>query len=132
VIALDTNVLVRFLVQDDPAQGRTAATLIGGLTAEAPGWICREVAVEMVWVLERAYRLTRAEIADAVEALLEARELRFEAEDRVGLAINRYRKGGPGFSDQMILIAAGQAGCSGLFSFDRRLVQAGAVAVDGA
>ncbi len=129
MIALDTNVLVRFLVQDDAAQGAAATALIAGLSAEAPGWICREVAVELVWVLERAYRMTRAEIAGAVEALLEARELRFEAEDRVGLAISRYRQGGPGFSEQMILIAAGQGGCDALVSFDRKLVEAGARAV---
>ncbi|MCE6967351.1 PIN domain-containing protein [Cereibacter sphaeroides] len=132
MIGLDTNVLVRFLVQDDPAQGAAAARLLGGLTRDNPGWICRETAVELVWVLERAYRLGRAEVSAAVEGLLEAEELVVEAADRVGLALSRYRQGGPGFSDQMILIAAGQAGCERLYSFDRKLTAAGAEPVPAA
>jgi len=55
MIALDTNVLVRFLTQDDPGQGRLASTFIGSLTEANPGFVCREVLVELVWVLERSY-----------------------------------------------------------------------------
>ena len=120
MIGIDTNVLVRFLVQDDPAQARAADRLIGTLTEASPGFICREVMVELVWVLERAYRLTRAQIVSAVEGLLEARELQIETADRVGLALSRYREGGPGFSDQMIRIAAADAG-GALATFDIKL-----------
>jgi len=56
MIALDTNVLVRFLAQDDPDQGRMATDLIGGLTEQKRGFVAREVLVELVWVLERSYR----------------------------------------------------------------------------
>ena len=121
MIALDTNVIVRFLVQDDPAQGRQAQTLMAGLTTDAPGFLCCEVMVELVWVLERAYRFSRAEIAAAVEGLLEAAEVHIETADRVGLAINRYRAGGPGFADQMILLAATAQGCRTLVTFDLAL-----------
>ncbi len=121
MIALDTNVLVQFLTQDDPIQAAAAARLIARLTPEAPGFVAREVVVETVWVLERAYKYTRAEIAAALIGLLEARELRIEADARVGLAIDRYGKGGPGFSDQMIRAAAGEAGCKALASFDRQV-----------
>ena len=55
--ALNTNVLVRFLTQDDPDQGRMASGLIGGLTEQSPGFVAREALVELVWVLERSYRL---------------------------------------------------------------------------
>jgi predicted nucleic-acid-binding protein len=54
VIALDTNVLVRFLVQDDPSQAHLAGEIIDQLTEEAPGFVSREVLIELVWVLERA------------------------------------------------------------------------------
>lgn len=120
LIGIDTNVLVRFLVQDDPGQARIADELMGALTEDAPGFVCREVMVELVWVLERAYRLTREQIVAAVEGLLEARELRVEAVDRVGLALSRYAQGGPGFSDQMIQIAAKEAGAD-LATFDAKL-----------
>ena len=59
MIALDTNVLVRFLVQDDAMQGQAASALIDGLTELDPGYICREVIVELVWVLERVYKVHR-------------------------------------------------------------------------
>ncbi len=87
MIALDTNVLVRFLVQDDPTQGQAAAELVDGLTEQEPGYICREVIVELVWVLERAYKMTRAQIAPAVEGLLTSREFVVEDADRVGLGL---------------------------------------------
>lgn len=120
MIGLDTNVLVRFLVQDDPAQANLATALISGLTATNPGFVCREVLVELVWVLERAYSLSRRDIARAMDGLLEAQELVIETADRVAVAVDRYRKGGAGFADQMVALAGQGAGCSETVSFDRK------------
>ncbi|WP_103174524.1 PIN domain-containing protein [Paracoccus sp. SY] len=122
MIALDTNVLVRFLVRDDPQQAAEASALFAGLTEDNPAWLSREVLVELVWVLERAYRLPRADIASAVDALLAAQEVVVESPDRIGLAVERYRQGGAGFSDHLIALAAHAAGCSATFSFDRQAV----------
>jgi predicted nucleic-acid-binding protein len=122
VLALDTNVLVRFLTRDDPGQWAAADAVMAGLSAEAPGLICREVMVELVWVLERAYDLPREDIARAIVGFLEAPEIRVEAADRVGLALSRYAKGGPGFSDQMIRLAAAAGGCE-LVTFDAKLAR---------
>lgn len=130
MIALDTNVVIRFLTQDDPAQSRQASALFSQLTADSPAFLCREVLVEIVWVLERAYDLSRQEIATAVEELLAAREIVVEAAERVGLAIGRYRAGSAGFSDHMIALSAQDAGCSATYSFDRKAVtQAGMTAL---
>lgn len=123
MIALDTNVLVRFLVQDDPKQGQAAAELVDGLTEQEPGYICREVIVELVWVLERAYKMTRAQIAPAVEGLLTSREFVVEDADRVGLGLARYAMGGAGFSDRMILLASFDAQCACLATFDKALAR---------
>ena len=60
MIAIDTNVLVRFLTQDDPDQARAATEFMNGLRESDPGFIGREVMVELVWVLERAYGFGRA------------------------------------------------------------------------
>jgi len=120
VIGLDTNVLVRFLVQDDPDQAAAATALISGLTEAEPGFVCREVLVELVWVLERAYSLPRGDIARALDGLLEARELIVEAAERVAIAADRFRRGGPGFADQMIALAGQAAGCANTVTFDRK------------
>lgn len=120
MIGLDTNVLVRFLVQDDPEQGAAARALIERCTAEDPGYVPREVMGELVWVLARAYRFGRQEIVRALEGLCEAEELRIEAADRVGLALHRFRNEGHDFADTMIALAARDAGCETLYTFDRR------------
>lgn len=120
MIGLDTNVLVRFLVQDDPEQAAAATALFSGLSLSDPGFVCREVLVELVWVLERAYGLPRADIALALDGLLEAQELVIETADSVAVAVDRYRKGGAGFADQMVALAGQGAGCHVTASFDRK------------
>jgi predicted nucleic-acid-binding protein len=123
VIALDTNVLVRFLVQDDADQARVAGAIIDQLTAAEPGFVGREVLVELVWVLERAYGYTHAEIAGSLDGLLSAIELQIEAADDVGSALELYRKDGFGFADLMIAAAARRAGAAELVTFDRKAAQ---------
>lgn len=108
------------LVQDDPAQAALASAAFAALSEHAPGWISREVMVETVWVLERAYRLPRDRIADAIDGLLSARELVVEEADRIGLAAQRWREGGAGFADQMIALAGQGAGCHETLTFDRK------------
>ncbi|MEV8468354.1 PIN domain-containing protein [Fluviibacterium sp. DFM31] len=130
MIGLDTNVLVRFLTRDDPAQWAVAEHLMSGLSATHQGFVCREVVVELVWVLERAYGLKRAAIAQVLIGLLEAPELRVEAADRVGLAVSRYARGGAGFADQMIRLAAEAEG-GRLVTFDQRLAREDLVDLPG-
>jgi len=121
VTAIDTNVLVRYLVRDDAKQAEAARALLEGLTRQDPGFVCREVAIELVWVLERAYRFGRAEIADVLLELLATDCLVFESADYVISSVLRYRQGGPGFSDLMILAAAQRAEALPLHTFDGRL-----------
>ncbi len=123
MIAIDTNVLVRFLVQDDPGQAAAASTFMRSLTAAAPGFISREVMIELVWVLERAYRFGRIEVAAGIEGLLASVEIEVEAADDVGTATFRYRDEGFGFADLMIAAAARRAGAPSLVTFDRKAAQ---------
>lgn len=120
MIALDTNVLVRFLVQDDPLQAQLATNVIDQLTDDTQGFVSREVLIELVWVLERAYRLGRAEIAVALDGLLSATELDIEGSDEVAPALELYRNDGFGFADLMIVAAARRAGANELVTFDRK------------
>ena len=123
MIALDTNVLVRYLVADDARQAKAARLLLEGLTTEHPGFICREVIVELVWVLRRAYGFSRARIATVLENLVATEALEVEAAEDVARAAVNYRRGGAGFSDLMIAAAAKRVGSDTLYTFDRKVAQ---------
>jgi predicted nucleic-acid-binding protein len=120
MIALDTNVLVRFLTQDEPSQVRVATDLISDLTEESPGFVCREVLVELVWVLERSYKFSRSDISGVLEGLLSASELVIEEADSIGSLLQLYEVKGFGFSDLMIRQAARRSGSSYLAAFDKK------------
>ena len=123
MIALDTNVLVRYLVDDDAAQVQSAHALMAGLTPDRPGFVCREVLVELVWVLDRAYRFPRERIASVIEDLAASAELHVEATNDVIRAADGYRRGQAEFSDRMIAAAARRAGAEALYTFDRQAAQ---------
>lgn len=123
MIALDTNVLVRYLVDDDAEQALAARVLLENITAERPAFVCREVVVELVWVLERAYRLPRARIASVLEGLIATEGLDIEAANDVARASSRYRQGEAGFADLMIASAAERSGASPLYTFDRQFAR---------
>ena len=120
MIALDTNVIVRFLVQDDAEQARLAADVFDRLTDDELGFVSREVLVELVWVLERAYGYSRVEIASAIDGLLSSTEIVIEAGDDVGPALELYRNDGFGFADLMIAAASRRSGAIELVTFDRK------------
>ena len=128
--ALDTNVIVRYLVGDDPEQAEASRALLEGLTPDDPGFVCREVMIEVAWVLERGYGFTRPQVADALMGLTASDSLVVESSDDAAAAAYRYRRGGAGFSDLMILAATERAGAAPLHTFDRRLArEPGAVLV---
>ena len=120
MIALDTNVLVRYLVHDDIQQAAAARILLESLTAESPGYVCREVTVELVWVLERTYGLARDQIATILEELVTTEGLVIESAEDVARAAFQYRSGGTGFSDLMILAAARRSNAHPLYTFDQK------------
>lgn len=120
MIGLDANVLVRFLTQDEPEQAARAGRVMARLSAEDQGFVSREALVELVWVLERSYGCTRAEVATALEGLLSAAELEIETGDDVAAALHRYRDEGFGFADLLIAAAARRAGARTLLTFDRK------------
>ena len=130
--AVDTNVIVRYLVADDPGQSEAARLLLERLTPDTPGFICREVVIEAAWVLERSYRFPRARIAEALMDLTASDSLVVENADDVVAAAHRYRQGGVGFSDLMILAAAERVGAAPLYTFDRRLARMQGVVLVGA
>jgi len=132
MIALDTNVLVRFLTQDDDAQFQVAAGLIEGCTRDVPGYVCREVMIELVWVLERAYKYSREEIAEALLSIVTASQLSVENAQDIASVINLYRKEGYDFADLMIRQAAQRTENRILKTFDQKLARLDGVELLGA
>jgi predicted nucleic-acid-binding protein len=126
VIGIDTNVLVRYLVGDDPIQARQAeAFLLRCCSAEEPGFVNRIVLCELAWTLERTYGYARSDIARALEQLLAARELRVEDRAHVLAALAVYRRTAIGFSDAVIAEINRAQGCEATATFDRKASKLG-------
>ncbi len=129
--SIDTNVMVRYLVGDDAEQAEAARALLDGLTSDDPGFICREVVIEIAWVLERSYGFARARVVEALMDLTASDSILVENPDDVAAAAHLYRQGGVGFSDLMVLSAAERAGATPLYTFDRRLARMDGVVLVG-
>lgn len=119
MIAFDTNVLVRFFAQDDPAQCRRADEFMRSLSRANPAWVSLPVLLELVWVLTSSYRLGRPEMIRILDGLLDREEFRIEQIDTVHDALARYRKGKADFGDCLIAASARAAGCARTVTLDR-------------
>ena len=120
MIALDTNVLLRFLLRDDEEQAEAAERLMLQLTLDEPGFVSREVLVELVWALEYTFRFGREQIATILNQLLHVAAVEIECASDVVEAAGGYRLGGADFADRMIAAAARRAGAVPLYTFDRK------------
>ena len=121
MIGLDTNILVRYLTQDDPLQSPKATAIIQQrLTEETPGFVSIVAMVEIVWVLERAYRLPAHKIASAIERMLQTDVLVIENEQEVFTAMIALKEGQGLFADSVISALGLRAGCSYTLTFDHK------------
>lgn len=124
MIGLDTNILVRYLTQDDPVQSAKARDVIERrLTDESPGFVSIVAMVETVWVLERAYELTPHEIVSAVERILQTDVLVVEDEQEVFTTMIALREGQGSFADAIIAALGARRGCSRTLTFDRKALR---------
>lgn len=122
MIALDTNVLVRFLVADDAEQHEAAQRSLNRLgPAEESGFVPDVVLVELVWVLRAAYGFSRREIHEALTALASADHLSFEDDERLSRVLRAFGEGRGDFADYLIRERALAYGCSTVETFDRVL-----------
>jgi predicted nucleic-acid-binding protein len=124
MIGLDTNILVRYLTQDDAAQSRKATYLIEKrLTEENPGFISSVAMVELVWVLDRAYGFSVYEIAAAIERMLQSGVFIVEREQEVYSAMIALRDGKESFADAIIGALGSRAGCVCTMTFDQKALR---------
>jgi predicted nucleic-acid-binding protein len=120
VIGIDTNVLVRFLAQDDEVQSPIATRFMARLSRERPGFISSVVLAEITWVFARAYKASRDDIANAVEGVLRSAELVVENADAAYRALGAYQASKSAeFADALIGETAALAGARETVTFDR-------------
>jgi predicted nucleic-acid-binding protein len=124
VIALDTNVLVRFLVEDDAAQAGRARTLLQkAVDTNSLCYVSDIVMCEVVWVLATTYKLRRAEISQVLGRLLRARNLAFSSSDQLARALESYNAGRGDFADYLIREHARASGCEAVVTFEGKLLK---------
>ena len=121
MIALDSSVLVRYLTQDDPSQGASAARFLEEeLTADRPGFVSVIVLCEVSWVLRRGYRFSRSQVQTALRALLGIRQLTFGDLAFVERAVSSNDQD---IADFLIHELGRAAGCAETVTFDRRFAR---------
>jgi predicted nucleic-acid-binding protein len=120
VIGLDTNVVIRYLTQDDAKQSPIATRLMEkALSSDDPGFISLVVLAEVVWVLVSLYSVDRAGVSNVVSGLLTTEQLRVESAELVWRAKRRYEASKADFSDALTAECAVAAGCKRAVTFDR-------------
>lgn len=118
MIGLDTNVLVRYIMQDDPKQSAKASKLIESLDGNNQGYITMVSVVELYWVLTSSYELSGQQVGQALEAILRTKQFLVERADQVMRALRVFGEGKADFADCLIERSAAGAGCNQTMTFD--------------
>jgi predicted nucleic-acid-binding protein len=118
MIGLDTNVIVRYITQDDPAQSAKANKLIESFSADEPGFVSAVSMVELVWVMQACYRASKGALVDMLETLLRTEELRIENADIMWQALRRFQTAQADFADCVIERCGHAAACKHTVTFD--------------
>ena len=118
--ALDTNILVRYLVADDKKQFQTAKELIEGGGSDQTYFVPISVIVELEWVLRSLYDQSKAQNLELLSKLLESRELEFQEEASIEIALNLYSENNIGFANCLHVAAAFSHDRASLITFNRK------------
>lgn len=121
MIGLDTNIVVRYLAQDDPVQSPKATEIIEHrLNEDEPGFVSLVTIAETVWILDRLYGLSDQEIAHAIERMLQTDSLVVQNEQEVFTAMIAHKSGSGTFADALIASLGIWVGCSSTLTFDKK------------
>ena len=118
MIGLDTNVLVRYIMQDDARQSAKATRLLESLTTDRPGFVGLVSVVELYWVLTSCYGLTDDQFSQALRGLLRSSEIVVDRAEQVARALRAFESGRCDFADCLIERIAASAGCEQTMTFD--------------
>jgi predicted nucleic-acid-binding protein len=121
MIGLDTNVLVRYLAQDDPIQSPRATELFERKLTEArPGFVSLITLAETIWVLSRTYKADSLLVADGLLVLYRSGRIIFQEEEAALTGLIALREGSMDFADAMISALNTRHGCKTTLTFDKR------------
>lgn len=124
MVALDTNVIVRYIAQDDPLQSEAATRVFEEVISDDNhGFITSIAMCETVWVLARAYKQPREKLVQVLTALLKADNLELEHRDLVWNAMEDFREGKADFSDYLLARIGKSRGASTTLSFDGKALK---------
>ena len=119
MIGLDTNVVVRYIMQDDARQAALANQLIESLSPASCGYISLICLAELYWVLDHTYKLSRTQLQQALRSILTSETLLVENAELVGKAFHAYSNGNADFDDCLIAQCSKAGGCSAVMTFDK-------------
>ncbi|MCF6275063.1 MAG: type II toxin-antitoxin system VapC family toxin [Robiginitomaculum sp.] len=121
--ALDTNILVRYIVQDDKRQNAKAASVIESLMSEAPAFISCIVLCEINWVLKTAYKYSKSDCAEALNRIISVAVFDIENLEACSVALQQFRAGQADFSDYLIRQIAKKKGYGTVLTFDKKALK---------
>lgn len=131
MIGLDTNVLVRYIVQDDRHQAAKATRVIEAECSETrPGFVTTVVLAELVWVLDGCYGSTRAEIVAVLQRILRTKQLVVQDAEIVWKAVRSFETARADFADCLIERVGADHECECTFTFDKQAANAGMRLID--
>ena len=125
MIGLDTNVLVRYIMQDDAKQAARATKFIEGLSVDAPGFITLVSVIELTWVLESAFELNRSQIVEVFQRIMSVDVFKLDRAGVVQSALRTYGNGKADLADCLIERLSAHAGCDRTMTFDRNAAKTG-------
>lgn len=126
MIGIDTNVLVRYLVQDDEAQAALASKLIEeNISVDEPGYITLISLVEVVWVLKSCYSVCKSDLCTMIRMVLETKQFSIEQSESCYRALKVFEAGNGDFSDALIFTLSKDAGCFETMTFDKKAKSVG-------
>lgn len=119
MIGLDTNILVRYLAQDDARQSPQATRLLESMSSDAPGFVSNVALIETTWVLEDIYAMPKTEVVGLVESLLQTDALVLQSANVVWQALRSFASSRAEFTDHLIERIGAAEGCSATVTFDK-------------
>lgn len=120
MIGIDTNILVRYLTQDDIEQAKTAESLLDKyLTKPKSVFVNNIIICELIWILDRGYKYSKDQIIKVVRQILSTEEFAFENQNVLWLALEQFEKKRLDFSDALIGQLNKNKGCESTFTFDK-------------
>jgi predicted nucleic-acid-binding protein len=122
MIAFDTNVVIRLMVEDDETQARRSQQILGDAAERGERVLVTDIVLcELEWVLEAAYKVPRGRILAAVQALAADARFTFENPSRIVQALDRYQHGRGDLADYLLGLVARDGGAGTTYTFDRGL-----------